>query len=207
MPVQLPYLSSNKNVGVLFEKIASAKVPPKFTHEFLQNTIGLKGTNDRPLVALLRTMGFLDQSNTPTPTYSLLKNKDEHRGAIADGVRYAYGSLFNANEDAHDLSGEKLKGLVSQVTGTDADMSARIASTFSVLAKLGDFVVAAGDKKKPKEKESEGQEEPPPASGDVKGKVGGLRTEFHYNIQVHLPANGVEETYLNIFNAIRKTFQ
>ena len=35
----------------------------------------------------------------------------------------------------------------------------------------------------------------------------GLRPEFHYNIHVHLPSNGTEETYLNIFNAIRKSFQ
>jgi hypothetical protein len=38
-----------------------------------------------------------------------------------------------------------------------------------------------------------------------KGK--GLRPEFHYNIQVHLPSNGTEETYMNIFNAIRKVFE
>jgi hypothetical protein len=62
MAAQLPYLASYKNVGVLFEKIATAKVPPKFTYEFLQNTIGLKGTNDRAFIALLRSMGFLDQS-------------------------------------------------------------------------------------------------------------------------------------------------
>ncbi len=64
MPAQLPYLASNKNVGTLFEKIASAKNPPKFTHDFLTTTIGLKGTNDRQLIPLLRNLGFLDQSNT-----------------------------------------------------------------------------------------------------------------------------------------------
>src|SRR5258708_21964849 len=101
MATPLPYLSSNKNVGALFEKIASAKVPPKFTHEFLQNTIGLKGTNDRPLITLLRNMGFLDQSGTPTPTYSLLKNKDEHRAAMAEGIRHAYAPLLSANEKAY----------------------------------------------------------------------------------------------------------
>jgi hypothetical protein len=206
MATPLPYLSSYKNVGTLFEKIASAKVPPKFTHEFLQNTIGLKGTNDRALIALLRNMGFLDQSGTPTPTYSLLKNNNEHRAAIGEGIRHAYAPLFNANENAHELSGEKLKGLISQVTGTDADMSARIASTFSALTKLGDFGVAPSGKQQGKDKEADGEDETP-ASDDVKGKVKGLRTEFHYNVQVHLPANGTEETYLNIFNAIRKTFQ
>jgi hypothetical protein len=206
MATPLPYLSSNKNVGVLFEKIASAKVPPKFTNEFLQNTIGLKGSNDRPLITLLRNMGFLDQSGTPTPKYSLLKNEDEHRAAVAEGIRHAYGPLFNANEDAHGLSGEKLKGLISQVTGADADMSARITSTFSTLTKLGDFSAAVGGKKKEKDQDVNNGEQAPP-SDDVKDKIKSLRTKFHYNIQVHLPANGTEETYLNIFNAIRKTFQ
>jgi hypothetical protein len=74
MPVSLPYLSSNKNLGTLFEKIASAKVPPKFTHDFLQTTIGLRGTNDRPLITLLKHLGFIDASGTPTSTYSLLKS-------------------------------------------------------------------------------------------------------------------------------------
>ncbi len=35
----------------------------------------------------------------------------------------------------------------------------------------------------------------------------GLRPEFHYNLQIHLPSNGNEETYMNIFNAIRKVFK
>ena len=67
MAVSLPYLASNKNLPVLFEKIGSAKIPDAFNHEFLQTTIGLKGSNDRSMISLLRYMGFIDQSNVPTP--------------------------------------------------------------------------------------------------------------------------------------------
>lgn len=59
MPVQLPYLASYKNVGALFDKIASAKIPDSFTHEFLQSTIGLKASGDRPLIPFLRNLGFI----------------------------------------------------------------------------------------------------------------------------------------------------
>lgn len=138
MPAQLPYLASNKNVGTLFEKIASAKIPPKFTHEFLTTTIGLKGTNDRQLIPLLRNLGFLDQSSTPTAAYSLLKGADKSI-ALADGIKEAYAPLFAANENAHELIGESLKSLVAQVAGSDDDMTGRIAATFSALTKLGDF--------------------------------------------------------------------
>jgi|SRR6185437_881630 len=103
MAVSLPYLPSNKNVGELFDKIGSAAVPPKFTQDFLVTTIGLKGTNDRTLIPMLRNLGFLDQSNTPTASYSLLKSKERRRSAIAEGIRTAYKPLFAANEEAFEL--------------------------------------------------------------------------------------------------------
>ena len=203
MPVSLPYLSSNKNVGTLFEKISSAKIPPKFNHEFLQTTLGLKSTNDRPLIPLLRNMGFIDQSGTPMAAYAALKGV-KHRATIAQGVHTAYGPLFSADERANELTGDKLRGLVAQVSGTDEDMTARIASTFAALAKLGDFTAEAEPvDEKNKDKETNEEEEEAGEAGETKK----MRTEFHYNIQIHLPANATEETYQNIFRALRKTFQ
>ena len=68
MAVSLPYLVTYKNLPTLFDKINAAKVPEAgFTHNFLQTTIGLKGTNDRAFIPLLRNLGFIDQSNNPTP--------------------------------------------------------------------------------------------------------------------------------------------
>lgn len=205
MPISLPYLLALKNIPTLFSKINSAKVPDKFTHQFLQTTIGLKSTSDRQLIPLLRNLGFIDQSGTPTPAYNLLKSNEKRSAAIAAGVRKAYQPLFDADTKAHSLSGDKLKSLVAQVAGTDTDLTARIANTFLALVRLGDFESTTAEgaedkiKKETKEEEQGGE--------DHLRRPKGLRTEFHYNIQVHLPSNGTEETYLNIFNAIRKTFQ
>lgn len=201
MPAQLPYLSSYKNVPTLFEKIASAKIPDTFNHRFMQDTIGLKSKGDRPLIPFLRGLGFIDNSGKPTPEYSLLKGS-QRRVALADGIRKAYRPLFDADEKAWEHTGEKLRGLISQVAGTDADMTARIANTFAAVTKIGDFsaTLRTEDERKNGDESEESSE---PASRKLKG----LRTEFHYNIQVVLPSNATEEIYLNIFNAIRKTFQ
>jgi hypothetical protein len=209
MAVPLPYLASNKNVGELFNKIGSAAVPPKFTQDFLTTTIGLKGTGDRQLIPLLRNLGFLDQSNTPTPAYSFLKSKERRGAAIAEGIRAAYKPMFTANEEAHDLTGEKLKSLIAQVAGTDDDMTARIANSFSALVKVGDFKAAPLEAEKKAKEDEEEQDEDDPEIERPKGKSRGqgLRAEFQYVLQIQLPSNGTEETYLNIFNAIRKTFQ
>jgi hypothetical protein len=140
----------------------------------------------------------LDAGNRPTPAYDLLKNPATSKRAIADGVRSAYEPLFRSDEKANELSGYALKGLIAQVAGTDEAMTSRIAPTFTAVAKLADFTAGAPRKlEKAEEKKVDGGS----------GEGGGLRPEFHYNIQIHLPANGTEETYLNIFNALRRTFR
>lgn len=151
-------------------------------------------------------MGFIDQSGTPTQLYRLLKGHNR-RGALADGMRRAYAPLFDSDQDAQKLPSDRLKSLIAQVAGVDADATSRISGTFSALAKLADFDAEASGNEIHNRTEipiidAEGE-----ANFGEKSKPKGLRTEFHYNLQIHLPANGNEETYLNIFNAIRKTFQ
>jgi hypothetical protein len=210
MAKELPYLPSYKNVETLFKKIATAKQPDAFTHQFLSEVVGLKSTADRPLITLLRSLGFLDSSGKPTPSYALLKNHTKARTAIANGVRTAYAGLFAANEKANELTSEEIKGLIAQVAGTDEGMTSKIAGTFNTLVKLGDFSAQASaelltDKSAENETGAQADKQPAPPTIPLAGK--GMRPDFHYNIQIHLPANATEETYLSIFNAIRKAFK
>jgi hypothetical protein len=198
MAKDLFYLASYKNVDKLFEKILTAKAPEAFTTPFLVDTIGLKSTGDRGLINMLKKLGFLDAGGRPTETYGLLKNKEVAGAAIAAGIRKLYAPLFEANEKANELQVDGLKGLISQVTGSEQNIVAQIAYTFKAIAKNADFSKAVKDKL-PDETEDKDKDK-------GNGKPNALRTDFHFNIQVHLPANGTEETYLNIFNALRRTF-
>src|SRR5258706_3739591 len=127
MPVELPYLGSYKNVGELFTRIASAKRPDTFSTRFLSETLGLKSTGDRPLISLLKTLGFIDAAGKPTADYDALKNPARAPDAIGSALKRAYAPLFSANENAHALSSDQLRGLISQVAGTDEGMTKRIA--------------------------------------------------------------------------------
>lgn len=209
MATSLPYMPSYKNVEKLFSGIAAAKVPETFTQSFLGQTLGLKNSTDRPLIPLMRSLGFIDASGRPTPDYRLLKNPASAKVAIASAIKKAYAPLFAANESANSLTSDQLRGLISQVAGTDEEMTRRISYTFTALVKAADFkatapVAASEAAEEEQEEESE--------SADIRLKMpkqtgSALRTEFHYNLQIHLPANGTEETYLNIFNSLRKVFQ
>ena len=194
MPTQLPYLPSNKNLDTLFSKIQAAKVPDKFTHSFLQTTMGLKGTADRSLIPLLRVLGFIDQSGTPLHSYRLLKSKETAKKAIGQAVRTAYASLFEADENVHSLPSDKLKGLIAQVAGTDEDMTARIGATFTALTKVADLSIPV-QKTAAQDADNESKEELEDDQGGGRAAKP-LRPEFHYNIQVHLPSNATEEIYL-----------
>lgn len=205
MPAELPYLPSYKNVALLFDKIRTAKRPEAFTQNFLHDTLGLKSSGDRALISLLKTLGFLDASGIPTQSYDALKNEQVAGRAIADGVRSAYAPLFAADETANTLSRDKLKGLVSQVAGTDTQLTSKILGTFTALVDAGDWsggppVVDESPKDDDRKPDADTPPDTPPA-------FKGMNPEFHYNIQVHLPQNGTEETYMNIFNALRKVFK
>lgn len=202
------YLPSYKNVGTIFDKIQAAKTPEAFTTRYLTDVIGLKSTADRSLINMLKKLGFLDASGRPTSTYGLLKNKDVAGAAIADGLKKAYAPLFEANENANELNVEQLKNLVSQVTGADVNGARQVAYTFNAIAKSANFAAKREQKDGPGaaagQDGANGGAEPPLPPSSPQGN--GLRPDFHFNIQVHLPANGTEETYLNIFNALRRTF-
>lgn len=77
-------------------------------------------------------------------------------------------------------------------------------NTFNALKAHGDFN-AAPIPETPKDtrpEDTDAESADPPQ----KKRKGGFEPEFHYNIQVQLPANGTEETYMNIFSALRKVF-
>jgi len=203
MPATLPYLASYKNLGPLFARIQSARRPDTFSTRFLADTLGLKSTSDRPFISLLRTLGFIDASGKPTPEYDSLKNPDRAPYAVGAAIRRAYAPLFAANENAHALSVDQLKGLISQVAGTDETMTKRIALTLGALLKVARFDGApTTTPERPPEAELDESETTTRGQG-----TDGLQPEFHYNIQIHLPSNASEETYINIFNAVRKVFR
>jgi hypothetical protein len=207
MANELPYLPSYKNIGLLFEKIKTAKIPETFTQKFLYDTIGIKGAADRSLINLLKNLSFLDGSGKPTSRYSALKNEKIAGIEIARGIREAYKPLFDANEKAHNLISNDLKGLVAQVSGADTNTTTKIVGTFRSLLAVADFdseEKLLEDKAIPNETITRKE---PETVLNINHNGKGLRPEFHYNIQVHLPSNGTEETYMNIFNAIRKVFE
>ncbi len=55
------YVTVPKNLVLFLQKMRSAGVPQRVTFEFLK-TLGLKSSNDRSIITVLKAIGFLDAS-------------------------------------------------------------------------------------------------------------------------------------------------
>lgn len=204
-----PYLASNKNLPVLFEKIRTAAKPARFTQEFLSN-VGLTSSNDRALPGILRKLGFLSEDGVPTVFYDQLRDTSTAKCVLADRIRALYSDLFLINTNINQANEADIKGAISRVTGKDENNVSRIFTTFKALCANADFQQRANT---PPVKESTEQ----PAKPDPKEIKENMQTipethvapmqnepSFHYNIQIHLPATTDISVYNAIFRSIKE---
>lgn len=199
--IEYPYMISNNKIPQIFEKIKSAAVPETFSHTFLKN-LGFSSSNDRAFIPLAKRLGLLSQDGTPTEYYVQLKNPSDFGVIIASRIKDLYSELFSINTEINKASDQDIRGAIARVTGKDATTVGRYTATFKTLLPLGDF------------QKSNTSIEIQPVKTDERSSTDSFKSpkqpvmrqeivDFHYNIQIHLPAT----TDINIYNAIFKSIK
>lgn len=201
MPTELPYMMTVGNIGAILDRIRDAGTPPKFTHEFLKNSLGFRGSGDRGIVKVLKQLGFITSDSTPTKRYNDFRSKTAGGVALAEGLRAGWSDIFLADQRAHEKSVAQLADLFKSVTGAGDAVSQKMAQTFKALASKADW---SG------EVPADGNGEVPPTAdaGDVttsRVEPSGSGTfNLHHDIHVHLPATSDVAVYTAIFRALRE---
>ena len=133
--------------------------------------------------------------------YDQFRNVETQGIAIAQGMRTAFGELFDRNEYVYDMDQNRLASLVIEVTGgTREERKTRaIVSTFLALKELADF---EGDGNL---LELEQRKPVHPEAGSVSADAGAVADtgdsvdlRVSYTINLNLP----ETTDPNVFSAI-----
>ncbi len=191
-----PYMLSNNKIAAIISKIQQAARPAKFTQEVLKN-LGFTSTNDRAFIPLFKKLGFLMDDGAPTSLYDQLKDITSTSTVLGVQIKSLYADLYAINTEIHKASETEIKGAISRVTGKDADGVGRIYNTFKALCNIATFDTientSAGDEKGPTAQEDESK----PAI------VVPRTNEFHYNIQIHLPATNDISVYNAIFKSLK----
>ncbi|WP_417278456.1 DUF5343 domain-containing protein [Celeribacter sp.] len=210
MGIKLPYLTSPGSVSKVLTKIIEARTPERFTLDFLGTKLGFKGGSARPIIPLLKRIGFLTDDGVPTERYKLFRNESTRGKAMADALKQGYSDVFSINEYAQELDRKKFGDLVTQVTGSEKGNSADnlTVSTFFNLKEFADFDADVIDQADEDEivltmpSENKKTSSPPPLHSHEEADSLGLN--LSYTINLNLPETTDVNVYNAIFEAVRK---
>ncbi|QIM17598.1 DUF5343 domain-containing protein [Leucobacter coleopterorum] len=205
------YLTSFKNTSAILQAVQAAQAPPRFTQKFLEG-LGYQNSNDRAIINVLKTLGFLDDSGVPTARYHRYLDQTQSALVLAEGIRDAYEDLFRVNRNAHEMSNQDVKNkmkTLSEGAFTDRVLT-QMAGTFTALVKDADFATAP----KP-----DARQESPPAQESPEGVTPSATNgqpplavvppfgSLAYNINIQLPESRDPAVYNAIFKALREHFR
>lgn len=195
---QIPYSPVYGKMKAYFDRFQEAGIPDKVTNKWLES-LGFRSTNDRYMVKVLRFIGFIDKSNTPTDLWRDYKDPKKAGAVLAEGIRTGFKELFELYEDAHRKDREAIYAFFSSKTGKAKTTVDYMVNTFINLCQLADFE-AEVPKKKPKAPRVEVGEERRISIKPERGVI----SEMHINIQLHLPATNDSTVYDALFRSLRK---
>ncbi|MFZ0321958.1 MAG: DUF5343 domain-containing protein [Candidatus Sulfotelmatobacter sp.] len=202
MPDYPPSVNAYGGIPKLFSKIKEAAVPPKFSQDFMSTILDLRSSSYRAMIPLLKRLGFIDQANVPTQAYKDFREDSLSGAVVAQRLREAYKSLFDANEYAYKLDKKELQSKLKSLTGAAEDDPniPYVAGTFLELLKLAAWDGAGQRPKKDalRSAEAVGAADEAEHERSFKGRFG-----LSYTINLNLPAT----TDIEVFNAIFKSLR
>ena len=202
MTIPTSYFVVQNKISSIMESIQKAGVPDKFHIAFLES-LGYKSTNDRAIIAMLKALNFLDSNGIPTENYKQYKNPANSKKILAQQLKDAYHDIFLVNENANELSVEELKGIFATVSGKGDSVALKMAQTFKSFCSLADFKSKSVNVKAEAVKETI-KETIASAQNPVINMASSKNPEFHYNIQIHLPATRDITVYNAIFKSLKE---
>jgi hypothetical protein len=153
-------------------------------------------------VAVLKELGFLNESGVPTEFYDRLRDPNDWKYVLGERMRDLYADLFAIDASVQTAPEAEIKGAISRVTGKDDETVKRYYATFKTLASLAKFepkpIKATNEKP-----EEDAREPKVKADASRDEHEHRRRTEYHYNIQIHLPVT----TDISVYNAIFKSLK
>ncbi len=203
-----PFMNSTGLIGKIFEKIQQAKVPERYTQDFQSTVLSYGSGSAMPFIPFLKRLGFLESDGRPTELYKRFRNADSSSAAMAEAMRVGYKDIFQRNEYAYNLTDDKLKNLIVEVTGKGRSDGSVVAITgsFKACNQLADFDASVGaveeiadvDTVRPLERNRAIVSKSDADKGVARRNIG-----FSYTINLNLP----ETTDIDVFNAIFKALR
>jgi len=191
-----PYTPTPQNVKRFFETIQGLGIPTKVNQAYLP-TIGFKSANDRYLVGVCKSLGFVDTAGKPTTKWRDLKDKTKAPKVMADAIKTTYADLYNTYPDAEKKDDATLQNYFAPTSGVADSVARLMVRTFKNLCEFAGFEAATVE---------EHVTTPPAPAGEKVGEIPPDVQPFtlNINIQLQLPATEDATIYEALFSALKK---
>ncbi len=206
MPDSYAYIISNNKVDPIFARVRSAARPERINRETL-TTWGFTASNDRAMVSVMKMLGFTNESGAPTEYYDRLRDPNEWKYVLGERMRVAYADLFSIDSNMNAAPEAEVRGAMSRITGKDEETVGRYYATFKTLASLAKFEpkpARGSEAQKPSAEETPPPVAKPKVEASLEEPVHRRRSEYHYNIQIHLPVTADISVYNAIFRSLKE---
>ena len=197
-----PYTPNTGSLTGIIKAIGNHGVPDKFTTKELP-VWGYKSSNDRSVVGVLKFIGFIDNSGTPTQLWKDARTQPQE--AAAAGVRTGYNELFKMFPNAHQKDAEALTNFFKAKTTVGDAAVKMMVSTFRALAQYGNFETTDNSNLS-----SDGAASPPPLASAPLGPhvsqtiPAANGVTINLNIELSIPTDATGEVYDKFFAAMKK---
>lgn len=209
MSAKLPYVTSASSIKNALERIRSAATPPRFTTDFVNTVLQIKGGTGAVITPFMKRIGFVASDGTPTELYKRFRNQVNGGAALAEGIKYGYAELGTANEYFYKLPDKDLQALILQVTGLDREnrVAQSILATLKTLKSFADFDVESDvhaiSSSNGVAQESD-QQSARPQFRDMLPETRGMGLNLAYTINLNLPATTDQAVFNAIFKSLRE---
>jgi len=198
-----PYILVTGSLKRFFGHIQSAGVPTKVVTSYLLK-VGFKSTNDRPIISVLKFIGFINGEGTPTDRWIAYRNRTEAGRVMAEAVRVAYSDLFATFPDADRKDNEALRNYFSAHSKVGEKALGAIVGTFKTLCELADFEPNSSASVPPPAESPEDHGAAVSPTQMIPPQVPATAPTININIQLELPATEDAAIYEKLFSAMRK---
>lgn len=199
-------------VPAYFDAILDAQPPERFSVKFLEN-LGFTSTNDRLFIGIMKDLGFLNRDGAPQSRYFEFLDRARSKQVLAEGIREAFGPLFEVNTKADTLNIDDARNkLRTLYAGKKTDLViGNIAKTFRALCDYADFSSPVPKKEVATEPATPKTITKPVAKDDPaktkqeeprNGKIAVSALQYHVNIV--LPDTRDQAVYDAIFKSLRE---
>lgn len=202
IPGNFPYTGSPGVLKRVLEKIPDCEKPSVFNTDFLATVLNATGGAARPIPPILKAVGFLSQSGSPTELYSQFQTEAGRAAAAIQALKNGFGEVFRRNQYAHRADKAALTDIVVAVTGLPKkDVVVNyITNTFQVFQEFGKGF--REDQAVP-EKEPDALPRETSAAASLAGDSPIKGMHLAYNINIILP----ETTNVEVYNAIFRSLK